>query len=163
MEGGARAVVQAVLHELTFERTLDFPPEVVFSAWTDPVHVARWWGPKDFTNPVCEWDARVGGRIRVDMTSPQGVVFTTKGEFYEISPPSKLVFKTTAFDDDAGIPRFEVMTTADFAGAGGGRTRLRVTAQVIRTAPDLERAMSGMNRGWNESLDRLEAALGSEV
>ena len=52
--------------ELIFTRILDAPRELVFKLWTEPHHLAQWWGPKGFTNPVCELDARVGGAIRVD-------------------------------------------------------------------------------------------------
>ena len=40
--------------ELVLTRIFDAPRELVFRMWTDPKHLARWWGPKDFTNPVCE-------------------------------------------------------------------------------------------------------------
>ncbi len=29
--------------------------------WTDPKHVVRWWGPKDFTAPFCKIDLKPGG------------------------------------------------------------------------------------------------------
>ena len=38
--------------ELVITRILDAPRELVFRAWTYSAHVARWWGPKGFTNPV---------------------------------------------------------------------------------------------------------------
>jgi hypothetical protein len=58
--------------EFIFERVLDAPPDRVFRAWTDPEGLARWWGPKGFTNPLCEVDARPGGAIRIHMRSPGG-------------------------------------------------------------------------------------------
>src|SRR5262249_23622346 len=33
------------LPELTFTRIFDAPRELVFKVWTDPYHVAQWWGP----------------------------------------------------------------------------------------------------------------------
>jgi uncharacterized protein YndB with AHSA1/START domain len=42
-------------------RVFDAPRALVFKAWTDPKHVAQWWGPPGFTNPVCELDVRPGG------------------------------------------------------------------------------------------------------
>jgi uncharacterized protein YndB with AHSA1/START domain len=47
--------------ELHLERIFDAPRSLVFQAWTDPVRLALWWGPKGFTNPVCEIDVRPGG------------------------------------------------------------------------------------------------------
>ncbi len=43
--------------ELSLKRTFDAPRELVFKAWTDPTLVAKWWGPNEFTTPICELDA----------------------------------------------------------------------------------------------------------
>ncbi|MGC1359923.1 MAG: SRPBCC domain-containing protein, partial [Silvibacterium sp.] len=43
---------------VVLEREFDAPRELVFAAWTDPERLARWWGPKMFSNPVCRVDAR---------------------------------------------------------------------------------------------------------
>jgi hypothetical protein len=32
--------------ELTLSRIYGAPRSIVFKAWTDPKHVARWWGPQ---------------------------------------------------------------------------------------------------------------------
>jgi uncharacterized protein YndB with AHSA1/START domain len=37
-------------------RAFDAPRALIFEAWTDPTRVARWWGPKESTNPVCEME-----------------------------------------------------------------------------------------------------------
>jgi uncharacterized protein YndB with AHSA1/START domain len=83
------------LKELTFTRVLDAPRDVVFRAWTDPAHLARWWGPNGFTSPVCELDIRPGGAIRIDMLGPDGRYFLMGGEYREIVPPERLVFSIT--------------------------------------------------------------------
>ena len=44
--------------ELTITRTFNAPLKQVWKAWTDPKQLAEWWGPKGFTNPRCEWDAK---------------------------------------------------------------------------------------------------------
>src|SRR5436190_8252782 len=69
------AAANAPQRELVLTRVFDAPREVVFRAWTDPERLAQWWGPRGFTNPRCEWDARPGGAIRVDMKGPDGTVY----------------------------------------------------------------------------------------
>jgi hypothetical protein len=32
--------------ELIITRVFDAPRDLVFNAWTDPKHVAQWWGPE---------------------------------------------------------------------------------------------------------------------
>ena len=56
--------------ETTHTRVLKAPREKVWAAWTDPARMAAWWGPKGFTNPVCELDVRPGGRIWIVMRAP---------------------------------------------------------------------------------------------
>ena len=58
--------------ELVITRIFDAPQKAVFAAWTDPERLKHWWGPKDFTNPVCELDVRPGGAIRIHMRGPDG-------------------------------------------------------------------------------------------
>jgi uncharacterized protein YndB with AHSA1/START domain len=53
--------------ELILTRIFGAPRSLVFRAWTDPHHMARWWGPRGFTNPVCELEVRPGGLMRIDM------------------------------------------------------------------------------------------------
>src|SRR5262249_39089110 len=60
--------------ELTFVRTFDAPRDLVFSMWTDPKHLAQWWGPHQFDNPVCEADARAGGALLIHMRGPDGSI-----------------------------------------------------------------------------------------
>ena len=47
--------------EVTVTRIYDAPRSLVFEMWTDPEHMAQWWGPKGFTNPVCELGRPPGG------------------------------------------------------------------------------------------------------
>jgi uncharacterized protein YndB with AHSA1/START domain len=44
--------------EVAVTRIFDAPLALVWKAWTDPQMMARWWGPKGFTNPICEMDVR---------------------------------------------------------------------------------------------------------
>ncbi len=46
--------------ELVATRTFEAPRELVWAAWTDPRHIARWWGPRGFTNTISEMDVRPG-------------------------------------------------------------------------------------------------------
>jgi uncharacterized protein YndB with AHSA1/START domain len=76
-------------HEFVMMREFDAPRELVFQMWTDPKHLAQWWGPGGFTNPVCKWDARSGGKIYDVMRAPNGQDFPMGGQFREIVPPEK--------------------------------------------------------------------------
>jgi uncharacterized protein YndB with AHSA1/START domain len=150
--------VQPAKQELVLERTFNAPRDLVFKVWTDPGHLAKWWGPKDYTNPVCELDLRVGGAIRIDMQSPDGVVIPSKGFFNEIIPPEKLVFTLTNFEDEAGVPQLEIRNTVTFEEANG-KTKLTLRAVIVKATSAVSVPLSEMETGWTQSLDRLADVL----
>jgi uncharacterized protein YndB with AHSA1/START domain len=148
----------AINKELTITRFFNAPPALVFKAWTDPKHLAQWWGPKGFTNPVCEVDVRPGGAINIDMTFPDGRSHPMGGTFHEVDEPHRLVFSTRAFELADGTYALEVLNTITFEELHG-KTKLTVHAKVTKAGAGSEMPVAGMNQGWNESLDRLTSEL----
>ena len=60
----------------------------MFKAWTDPKHMAQWWGPHTFTNPVCEMDVRPGGAYRIVMRGPDGASIRPRASIARSWSPS---------------------------------------------------------------------------
>lgn len=145
---------EAANQELVITRIFNARRELVFKAWTDPKHVAQWWGPKGFTSPVCEMDVRPGGAILIHMRGPDGIIQPMRGVFHEIVEPERLVFTTRAFEDADGKPQLEVLNTVTFAEVWG-KTELTLQARVVRATPDVAEALAGMEEGWKQTLDRL--------
>jgi uncharacterized protein YndB with AHSA1/START domain len=143
---------------LVMTRFFDAPRELVFKAWTDPKQVALWWGPHGFSNPVCELDPRPGGVIQICMDSPKFPDHWMDGKFLEVNRPEKLVFTSKAFLTEAGNAGIEVMNTVLFEEENG-KTKLTLIAEVTRIAPEFQFAEDGMDEGWSQSLERLEAFL----
>jgi len=141
--------------EVVITRVFNAPRSVVFKAWTDPKHVAQWWGPHGFTNPVCELDVRPGGAIRIHMRGPDGTVYPMTGVNQEIVEPERLVFTAAALDEK-GNPLFEVLNTVIFSEQGG-KTKLTLQARVVKLTAGAAPYLSGMEAGWTQSLERLEA------
>ncbi len=141
--------------ELVLTRVFDAPRELVFKVWTDPKHVAQWWGPHGFTNPVCELDLRPGGAIRIHMRGPDGTVYPMTGVYQEIVEPERIVFTSAALDEK-GHPMFEVLTTVTFAELGG-KTKQILRARVIKKTAQAAPYLAGMEAGWTQSLERLAA------
>jgi uncharacterized protein YndB with AHSA1/START domain len=152
--------------ELRLTRILGAPRGLVFKAWTDPEQVARWWGPRGFTNPVCELDARVGGWIRIDMRGPNGAIYPMKGLFHEVVEPERLVFTSTALEDAGGKPLFEILNTVTFEDFHG-ITKLTLHAKLVTKdfvlTPQVAMALAGMEQGWSESLYRLADELDNSL
>ena len=134
---------------LVMTRTFDAPRALVFKAWTDPSHVQQWWGPRGFTNPRCDWDARPGGAIHVDMRAPDGTVYPMPGTFHEVVAPERIVFSSSAVDG-----ALEVLTTVTFTDEGA-KTRMTLEAIVVKASQEAADALAGMREGWTQTLDRL--------
>jgi uncharacterized protein YndB with AHSA1/START domain len=147
------STVESSEWDLVMSRVFDAPRKLVFKAWTDTKHMAQWWGPKGFTNPVCELDVRVGGGIRIHMRAPNGVVYPMKGVFEEIDEPERLVFVSSALDGK-GNSMFDVLNTVTFAEQQG-KTTLTLQARVIKATAQAPQYLQGMQAGWTQSLDRL--------
>lgn len=152
------AAMGAGNHEMLMSRVVMAPRELVWKAWTQPEHLAKWWGPRGFSCPRCELDLRVGGKLRVDMQHPDGTVRPMVGQFLEIVPPERLVFTAMPLDP-SGKPFFEATNAVDFRQEGP-MTRINVRATVEKIHdPITLRFLSGREQGWSESLYRLANAL----
>jgi uncharacterized protein YndB with AHSA1/START domain len=145
---------------IVIRRTLDAPRDLVFQMFTEPRHLAQFWGPKITHVSVCEVDARVGGAFRVDMRGPDGAVYSCTGTYREIVPPERIVYAATTADDNpcgGGLPPRSTVTIT-FA-AEGDKTRITIHAK-LQSLADREAAIAGgFNQGWLDSLDRLAELL----
>jgi uncharacterized protein YndB with AHSA1/START domain len=134
-------------------RVLDAPRELVWRAWTDPKHLAQWFGPRGFTSSVPELDARVGGALRIVMHGCDGNHYPMKGVFREVVPPSRLMFSNIALDND-GNQLLEGETTVTLEDEGG-KTRMTVHSHAKGLVPMAPQMLAGMEAGWSQSLDKL--------
>ena len=145
----------AVSMEMELTRLIRAPRSLVWQAWTEVDKLQQWWGPQRFTNPRCEIDLRVGGPIRIDMRAPDGIVFPMSGEYEQIVPPERLVFLTSALDEQ-GEPIFTNRNTVIFRELDGA-TEISLHTRVIDAKAAAWQYLKGMREGWSSSLDKLEA------
>jgi uncharacterized protein YndB with AHSA1/START domain len=143
--------------EVTITRLVDAPRSIVFKAWTDPAMLAQWWGPKGFTAPICEFDARLGGRFRIHMRAPDGAIYPMRGEIREFVPTERLVFTNIAVDA-ADKPIIEGLTAVTFADESG-KTRLTVHTRGTAVVDYAVAHLQGMEMGWTMTIDKLEMLL----
>jgi uncharacterized protein YndB with AHSA1/START domain len=93
------------------------------------------------------------------MRGPDGVVYPMNGVVQEVVEGERLVFASTAFEDEHGNARLEDITMVTFAGFNG-KTKLALKAEVIKAeSPEVTEALKGMPDGWSQSLDRLSEFL----
>jgi uncharacterized protein YndB with AHSA1/START domain len=134
--------------ELVIARVFDAPRELVWKVCTEREHALHWWGPKDFTVPELEMDARPGGKWRAVLRSPDGKDYPQHGVLKELVPPERLVF-TLIWDEDG--PESEMLCSFTFVDRGGK------TEMTFRKGPFKSvESYDGEQEGWNECFDRLE-------
>ncbi len=149
----ARTDAAPARHALEISRVFDAPPALVFRLWSDPTHLLRWWGPKDFTATSQLFEFRAGGAYRHTIHSPDGKSHGMSGVFREIIEPERIVF-TFTWDEDGGTPDNETLVTVTIAAEGAG-TRLTFRQEPFATAESRD----SHAEGWGECLDRLGAYL----
>lgn len=140
-------------HHLNIERIFDAPVDLVFRVWTSPEHLARWWGPKDFTPHAIRMDFSEGGAWSAVIRSPEGRDYAMAGTYRTIDKNRRLAF-TFAWVDDEG-PAQETLITVTFEEMEGGRTKVGFHQAAFETTGDRD----SHTEGWNECLDRMQAYL----
>jgi uncharacterized protein YndB with AHSA1/START domain len=143
--------------EITITRVFAAPRQLVWQAWTDPGHLAQWWGPRNFTNPVCQLDVRPGGAIHIVMRAPNGVDCPMAGRYREIVAPEKLVYTSGALDEKGKL-MFELLHTVTLAERDG-QTTLTIRSRVIQKTDGADQYINGFKAGMTQSLERLASLL----
>lgn len=137
---------------LTLNYVVDAPRERVFSMLTEPVELAKWWGPRGFTTPETELDLRVGGGYRFSMQPPDGDPFHLAGEFLQIDPPSRLVY-TFRWEEPTPDDRETVVTLS--LDPVGDATELSLSQGLFAT----EERVALHRDGWTDSFDKLREVI----
>ena len=133
--------------ELLITRTFDAPVAAVFRLWADPVHLRRWWGPRDYTCSHFEADFRPGGAWRACIVSEATGESWMSGRYREIEPERHIVFSFT-WEAHPGDPGSDTIVTVTFREQGGR------TVQSFHQAPftAVESRDSHIG-GWSQCLD----------
>ena len=98
-------------------RVFDAPRDLVFSAWTDPKHLAQWWGPNGFSTTTHSFEFRPGGVWRSVMHEPDGRDYQNRITFDEIVAPERIVYRHGDGDD---VEPVQFIQTVIFEDLGNG-------------------------------------------
>lgn len=141
---------------LFFKRILKAPGDLVFKVWTDPEHIAKWWGPSGFRTTIHKMEVMPGGKWEFILHGPYGVDFPNKIVYIEVVRPERLVyFHGSDQKDDPGQCRVTV-TFRDL----GHKTKLTMGSE-FRSMEDRDYVIEYFDavKGVHQTLDRLEAHL----
>lgn len=134
LDGDPRAIVGT--------REFDAPRALVFSAWTDPKHLAQWWGPYGFTTTTYSYDFR----------PPDGRDYQNRVTFEEIVTPERIVYRHGGGDDVEPVQFRQTVIFEDL----GARTRITWRGE-FPSAVERNRVIKeyGADKGLAETLARL--------
>ena len=133
-------------------RVFDAPRALVFAAFTDPKHLAQWWGPDGFTTTTSAFDMRPGGVWRFVMHGPDGRDYENRITFDEIVKPERIAYHHGGGDDVEPVQFNTVVTFEDL----GGKTRLTWRGD-FPTAAERARVIKeyGADKGLAQTMARL--------
>jgi uncharacterized protein YndB with AHSA1/START domain len=155
--------------DFVIARTFDAPRELVWKVWTNPEHLAQWWGPKDCKVRVADLDVRPGGMFHYCMTYQSGHEMWARFVYREIEAPRRMVYVSSFSDPQGGLTRapfpqlegkfpLEVLNTMTLTESDG-RTTLSVRGHPINATGEeraLYRGMTGsMQQGFTGTFDVL--------
>lgn len=147
--------------EMTISRVFDAPRELVWEAWTNPEHVAQWWGPDGFTTTIKKMDFRVGGVWKLVMHGPDGRDYPNSSIFREIVVPERIVFSHGGGSKDGPSSKFLATWTFEALGA-----QTKVTMRALFDTPeerDLIVRAYGAIEGGKQTLARLAEFLAKKL
>jgi uncharacterized protein YndB with AHSA1/START domain len=102
-------------------REFDAPRDLVYAVFTDPKHLAQWWGPNGFTTTTSSFDMRPGGVWRFVMHGPDGRDYQNRITYEEIVPPARIVYRHGGEPD---VEPVQMRQTIVFDDLDGRRTRI---------------------------------------
>ena len=150
--------------DLSFERIVDVPRELIWKAWTTPEHLMPWFCPLPWKTVECEIDLRPGGIFRTVMQSPEGQLFPGTGCYLEVIKNERLTwtsallpgFRPAVLDITCGDEQAQFFFTATIALAShGSSTRYTATVLHADEAGCQQHAAMGFEDGWGKALEQL--------
>ena len=139
--------------EIFIVREFEAPRELVFKAFTDPLLIVKWLGPRELRMRLDRFEPRNGGSYRYIHIDPAGNEYCFHGVFHEVS--AERIIQTFEFE---GLPGkgHVVLETTKLEALPGNRTRITVQS-LFQSVADRDGMMqAGMERGLKDSHERLD-------
>lgn len=134
---------------LTLTRIFDAPIELVWEAWTQPEHIAQWWGPQGMKTKVIEHNFEVGGQWKYAMTMPDGNEFITEGVYTEIVKLERIISSADFKPMTEGV---EIQALFE---ANGNQTNFTFNCVHATEEYCKQQEEMGFYNGWGSVFDRL--------
>jgi uncharacterized protein YndB with AHSA1/START domain len=152
-------------NEVFIEEIFNVSPEKVFSAWTDPEKLMKWYAPDDCTIYFKKIEIVTGGRFHSCISNPQFGDCWCIGEYKEVLPNTKIVFTLINADEDGNpINPAKIGMDSDWPGETlvtvtlieeNGKTKL----QLRQTVSQELAKKTGAYPSWLQMLNKMQIML----
>lgn len=136
--------------EIFSSRVLNTPLENAYEAFSNPLHLKKWWGPEGFTNTIHEFDLRPEGKWILTMHGPEKGNYENSSIF-KIVEPLKLIAWTRV-----SKPLFDMEVA--FEKISDLKTRISFR-MIFATAEECDKIKPFAAPKNEENFDRLEREL----
>jgi uncharacterized protein YndB with AHSA1/START domain len=139
-------------HVVRLTRVFRAPPGDVFSAWTEPAQLERWWADVGgWVEAKADVDLRLGGDYHLSMRDERGALHGVLGAYTEVARPERLAFTWTWENEPRVMHGSEgSLVEVAFREAPGG-TQLTLTHSGFES----KRVRDLHEEGWNALLTSL--------
>jgi uncharacterized protein YndB with AHSA1/START domain len=142
---------------ILIERMFDAPRTIVWRCYTEPKHLARFWGPRD-ANTTTKLDLKVGGVWVTRWAYDNGGSYGYTSVYLEIAPIERIVYRDApdgwpgGFENLPPVTLHSTLTLSDV----GNRTRINVTVLCRSIAERDVNVQRGFALMVGTGNDRLE-------
>ncbi len=138
---------------ITIQKTFEAPIQLVWEAWTEPEHIAKWWSPKGMETKVVEHEFKVGGKWTYVMPMPNGQKFIADGVYTDIVELVK-IFSSANFK-----PMTEGVEIQSIFEKYGDKTNFTFNAIHPTEEYKIQQEKMGILNGWGSVFTRLDEFL----
>lgn len=154
--------VQKDTDALTLTLTAEYraPIDRVWTMWSDPRRLERWWGPPTYPATFVRHDLTPGARVTYFMTGPTGDRHHGHWRIVAVARPSSLEFED-GFADAAGEPNLEMPTTHVRVALVevAGTTTMTIVSRFASLAQMEKLVAMGMVEGLQAAVGQIDALL----
>lgn len=147
----------------TIVREFDAPRALVYKCYTEPKHMAHFWGPRDTRLIECKIDLRVGGVWKVRWQYPDGRGWGYASVYLDIVPNARIHYRDAPNDwvfGLDGLPPVDLLSTIGLEDRGRA-TIVTVTVRCTSVAARDDTVKSGFSNMVNIGHERLTEYLKS--
>lgn len=140
--------------EIFSTRIVNASLEITYQAFSDPVHLQKWWGPEGFTNTIHEFNLQPEGKWILTMHGPEKGNYENSSIFKTVVP-LKLITWTRISQ-----PIFDM--EVEFEKINDSKTRISFR-MIFSSAEECEKIKRFALPKNEENFDRLERELSNMI